>query len=553
MLTVRHVSVITAALLAAMLICLSLTAFPADATARANAGVLYVAAAPQGSGDCSSWVNACLLQTALANALDGDEIWVKQGVHYPTTSPNDRNAAFILKSGVAIYGGFSGVETDRDQRDWQANLTILSGDIDHNDLNGDGNFIAETWEDIRGANSYHVLIGSNADGNAVLDGFVVTAGQADWDGGGLYNDHGSFALRRILFSGNLAYGRGGGMCNFESSPTLTEVIFRGNLADSGGGLANIYSSLILTQVVLDGNFAAEDGGGMFNDSSTLTLTNATLSGNDAVSDGGGMFNYYCIPALTNVILWGNTASNGAGIYNDHSTASIAYSDLQDCGSSGSGWNPVCGTDGGGNIEAAPLFVDASRGNLRLQFASPAIDAGRNAALPPDIIADLDGNPRFVNLPTAPDTGDGAPPIVDMGAYETQFVDLVLSKAVTPQEAAPGDAVTFTLTLTNTGSLSASGIVVTDTMPLILQNVSFTSSLVVTETAYLSPYVWLVQDLMPGQSGVIIIRGVLTRPFGVYTNTALLFADDDLLAENNTAVVTFTVLGRWHYLPFVFRN
>ena len=31
--------------------------------------------------------------------------------------------------------------------------------------------------------------------------------------------------------------------------------------------------------------------------------------------------------------------------------------------------------------------------------------------------DLDGNPRFADVPSAPDTGCGLPVVVDMGAYE----------------------------------------------------------------------------------------------------------------------------------------
>ncbi len=72
--------------------------------------------------------------------------------------------------------------------------------------------------------------------------------------------------------------------------------------------------------------------------------------------------------------------------------------------------------------------------------------------------------------------------------------------------------------------------------------SFTSSLLITDTGYTPPYVWQVQDLAPGQSGVITITGVLTVPLaaGTYTNTAVITATGDLVAENNTAVVTFTV-------------
>ena len=52
----------------------------------------------------------------------------------------------------------------------------------------------------------------------------------------------------------------------------------------------------------------------------------------------------------------------------------------------------------------------------------------------------------------------------------------------------------------------------------------------------------MQDLAAGQGGVITVSGILTVPLaaGVYTNTAVITATGDLVAENNTAVVTFTV-------------
>jgi len=179
--------------------------------ARANPGVLYAAPTAQGSGNCSSWDNACTLQSALASAVSGDEIWVKAGVHYPGAAGN-REATFTLKNGVALYGGFAGNETSRDQRDPQANPTILSGDIDQNDVNTDGNFIAETWNDIQGENAYHVVTGNWADNTAVLDGFIITAGQAN---------------------GSYPHSYGGGMYNNWSNPTLSNVTFSGNLAASG--------------------------------------------------------------------------------------------------------------------------------------------------------------------------------------------------------------------------------------------------------------------------------------------------------------------------------
>jgi len=229
------------------------------------------------------------------------------------------------------------------------------------------------------------------------------------------------------------------MSNSSSSPTLTNVTFSGNSATYGGGMSNS-SSPTLTNVTFSGN-SAPYGGGLYNtNSSSPKITNVTFSGNSATDKGGGMWNYSSNPTLTNVIMWGDTATNnGQEIYNSSSNPAIAYSDIQGCGGSGGGWQSACGTDGGHNIDADPLFVDADGAdntpgtaddNLRLQLTSPAIDAGNNSAPGlSGVTTDLDGNPRFVDIPTVPDTGSGTPPIVDMGAYEAQkpkiYLPLVL--------------------------------------------------------------------------------------------------------------------------------
>ena len=67
---------------------------------------------------CMNWVDACGdLQTALDLAVPGDEIWVAEGSYRPDRGTGDRKGTFQLLSGVAIYGGFAGTETSRDQRD----------------------------------------------------------------------------------------------------------------------------------------------------------------------------------------------------------------------------------------------------------------------------------------------------------------------------------------------------------------------------------------------------------------------------------------------------
>jgi len=75
-----------------------------------------------------------------------------------------------------------------------------------------------------------------------------------------------------------------------------------------------------------------------------------------------------------------------------------------------------GYGGIGNIDADPLFVDEAKGDLHLKPFSPCIDAGNNSA-PALPTTDIDGDDRKIDDSTVPDTGNGTPPIVDMGADE----------------------------------------------------------------------------------------------------------------------------------------
>jgi len=408
------------------------------APAIAVGGTIYVDADALGpTQDGTNWATAYkYLQDALAVA--DDQIWVADGTYKPDTNSSypdgtcERTATFQLINGVGIYGGFAGGETNLDERDWRTNETILSGDLDGNDVQVSDPCDLLT-EPTRSENSYHVVTGSGTDPNAVLDGFTITAGNARYMGddlypydcgGGMYNDSGSPTVVNCTFSRNSAVDVGGGMSNYNNSgPTVMNCTFSGNSAAyDGGGMDNENSSPMVSNCAFSGNSATGDswGGGMCNaNESSPTVTNCTFSGNSAYA-GGGMYNDThngsgSNPTLTNCILWGNTALSGAQIYNEGaSLATVSYSDVQ------GGW------PGLGNIDADPLFKDADGDddifgteddNLRLSAGSPCIDAGDNTAVPSGVTTDLDGHQRFVDEPDTIDTGNGTAPIVDMGAYE----------------------------------------------------------------------------------------------------------------------------------------
>jgi VCBS repeat-containing protein/predicted outer membrane repeat protein len=278
--------------------------FSPSQSASAATTVLYVKPTGLASGLCDTWENACDMQYAIFLAGADSEIWAAEGIYYPTAG-SDRAATFQLKNGLAIYGGFAGTESNREERDWETNISVLSGDIGTGDDPGD--------------NSYHVVTGNATDSSAILDGFTVTGGNANGtppnnSGGGMYNYQGGPSLANVIFTSNTASSNGGGMHNSLSSyPSLSDVTFVDNSATNlGGGMYNNNSSPLLLNVTFADNNAF-DGGGMYNYGSSPSLTSVTFTGNSALTNGGGMNNYMLsYPILTDVTLESNTAGGAGG-------------------------------------------------------------------------------------------------------------------------------------------------------------------------------------------------------------------------------------------------
>ncbi|MBN1316127.1 MAG: DUF11 domain-containing protein [Anaerolineales bacterium] len=398
---------------------------------------------------------------------------------------------------------------------------------------------------------------------------VTFNGNQAWWGGGLYNFSNSDPkLIDVTFIENTAHNDGGGIWNGGGCDSkLTNVFFRGNQATTadGGGMYN-QEDAVLTNVIFAGNYAGADGGGLFNwQADDPALINVSFGGNRAGGSGGGMYTLGSEPSLTNVTFSGNHAgSSGGGMYSFSSDSSLANCILWSNGDSGGtdssaqihdGYDSDTDVDyslvqgghsGTGNLNGDPQFVipithtaaPTTTGNLRLLPTSPAIDAGNNTAVHPDVTTDLDGNLRFADIPDVPDTGNGVPPIVDMGAYEVQ-ADLFIAKSVLPSvNVLPGETITYVVSFGNSGTYTATGVVITDHLPIILTSAHIISSGVsITDTGASPAHVWQVQDLSPGNGGVITLTSVISPGMTMdtcFTNTATIMPDTDT-ADNTSSV------------------
>jgi len=466
---------------------LAFSFFLAAGAARAGE-IIFVNAAASGMNNGTSWTDAFVdLQDALAFAeslkQEENEIWVAAGTYFPAAIGGDRSATFQLLNGVALFGGFVGNETLRTSRNPSANLTILSGDLNRDDEGGPhgsscctshpvpgcdqpecesaicatDSFCCEVaWDNtcvrqtecLCGAlcssqcdNVLHVVTGSGTDTTAILDGFVITGGNAD--------------------SGSASTDRGAGLLVLDGSPVAANCVFLNNRAEAAGGAIFTTGSPIVTNCRFAGN-RATFGGAVHVESSSPVFGNCLFLGNQAVDAGGAVLaNLLATPVLSNCTFSGNLASSGGGIRNRFASASTVtncvLSGNRD--NSGQGENAQVSSDlfsrvflsfscvrgltgalgGTGNIGTDPRFIDpigndgvigSLDDDLRLKEDSPCIDAGLNVGVLVDFAdldgdgdrserlpIDLDGRSRFFDDPNSPNTGIGNPPIVDMGAFE----------------------------------------------------------------------------------------------------------------------------------------
>lgn len=266
---------VTALAAATLLLC---GGFKHDAIAGGSLPVVFVNGSVAASGDGTSWEAAFkFLYEALE--LPGDkEVWVAQGLYKPretTVLPALRRfASLSIGPGDRVYGGFAGTETSREQRDFSARPTTLSGNIQSVGSTADNSYTVVTFQ-------------SSADSTSILDGFTVTAGNetrtvASVNAGGVKNLGGSPLLANLRVTANR--GRAGvGFYSSGGAPVITNVEFSDN--ETQFGEANVFVAAGGSPVILSSIFVGAASGTLLEHSgASITISNSEFNGGGA-ADG----------------------------------------------------------------------------------------------------------------------------------------------------------------------------------------------------------------------------------------------------------------------------
>ncbi|MEY3052473.1 MAG: hypothetical protein RLY31_2258 [Bacteroidota bacterium] len=290
---------------------------PADLSAQT-----FVRAGATGNNDGSSWQHAYAdLAVALANTTGG-EIWVAAGTYKPGDVGADSSATFLVSQPVSLYGGFTGNETSVDQRNPAANPTILSGDINGDDL-------AENFSANKSDNVQHVIyVDSLAGGLVRIDGFHIIGGHTSnvstvagnfRSGGGIYALQ-PVDVRNCEFYNN--FGRSGACMMLNggaAGSTVADCTFRQNYAtsQSAGILVNYSANVTVEGCTFDDNQSTR-GTLYVLGSDNVTVDACQFTFNVNVDGAGAAFYNFngTNVQLTDCLFQGNVAVNSGAVYYD---------------------------------------------------------------------------------------------------------------------------------------------------------------------------------------------------------------------------------------------
>ena len=404
---------------------------------------------PAGTGvDCTE-ATPCGLRTALGlaeNNNGGDTIFLNAGTY--ASSVPFRYVASLTENHPLTIRGKSGYSREqiildgenlrqvlflnaaRDETFTNAHLTVIGITFRNGNttVEGGGLFV-QTFNDILVKDCVFLnntttqngggLVAYTLPGNIRIEGNHFE-GNSGYGGGVFINTQEMATLVGNMFIDNISLDRGGGVYSQSRNHTIERNLFIGNQTSAGlmgGGMviegAPDNSVHFIENNVFAFNVCGQDGGGLHiatnNENVRVYLINNTIHGNEASGRGGGLWAYASSGEihLYNNIIYGNTAVTSGN-------------DIRFRGLTGYGYNNNYeGLDGSwaassGNVNTAPLFVDAGSRDFSLQSASPMIDAGTTEVPdPPGLPSeDIDGASRV---------GGAAP---DIGAYEYAALKLI---------------------------------------------------------------------------------------------------------------------------------
>ncbi len=289
-----------------------------------------------GTGDGSSWTSAMGdLQEAIDASTGGDQIWVAAGTYRPTAKIKSNKAtskAFIIKDGVAMYGGFAGDESSPEQRAAGENpydmlhATVLDADDDvadtWNRVIADGTTYRWEWElensQVKGTrynNSHVIYAASTLTSPTVIDGFTLRGANANVatakpHGGAVYAP-GLIDLRNCRIVENSAYfSAEANDCNS----------YGGAVHLNGGSMTNCY----VARTYCHSSYGNAMGGGVYAQNATI----ADCVFEDCVAlDGGGAV-YMKGGTLDRCSFARCYSSSGGAVYNNGGTVRGVH--IADC-------------------------------------------------------------------------------------------------------------------------------------------------------------------------------------------------------------------------------
>ncbi|BDD11937.1 hypothetical protein FUAX_43690 (plasmid) [Fulvitalea axinellae] len=228
--------------------------------------VVYVDIDAKGEGDGTSWTDAYTsLKTAVESVPFGVKIWVAEGLYKEFGIP--------LKRGFDMYGGFSGTETELDQRDPKDHPTLVG---------------REAMFEGNPADQLPIFVrkyGHKLDAS-IIDGFTFQYGAGTY-GGVCDLTQGSPRFTDCVFKGNRSH-HGGVMLIQASEARFTRCVFVENNAVTAGGAFRVYrnASVAFDECEFVGN-NTKYGGALYLDLS-VTIRNGIFRDNSASEDGNAI-------------------------------------------------------------------------------------------------------------------------------------------------------------------------------------------------------------------------------------------------------------------------